>query len=97
MTKEQFAEQQDSLEAQISALKEKLYTLEAEYIKANQPYEIGQKVKLVDRTLETIAEVVGYKLTYPNIFVPLFKKVKKDGSVSQNRAYVCNDTKIELL
>jgi len=80
-----------------SELVKQLADLRENYINANKPYEIGQRLRLIERGKETIAEVVGFEIGYREKVVPTLKKVKKDGTISSIEARIWSFTKVEAM
>lgn len=85
MNKEEFIKQK-------TELKEKLYKLQEDYIKANSPIPVGSKVKITTKNYEGVVRVdYGFIESY-SLFCdevqPVILKVKKDETKSLNHLYV---------
>jgi hypothetical protein len=103
MKKEEFEKRKAEIQSQIDSWKRELEFLKEAYIASNQEFPIGSKVCIVTPTKKVWAgnnngEVIvpsskreafvsGYEI-YCDKVVPIFKKVKKDGTMSQKREYV---------
>ena len=103
MKKEDYIKQKSAIEQRIAHEKELLESLRKHYIDANSIFEIGQKVKIVtpphqywplngkekrmSKHEERFAFVDGYSIRYNGDIEPVFKKAKKDGTISLQRDY----------
>ena len=90
MTKEHYLQREAELIKQLADLRKN-------YIDANKPYEIGQRLKLTERGKSAIAEVVGFEIGYGQKVEPTLKKVKKDGTISSIEARIWSFTKVEVI
>lgn len=104
MTKEEFKAKKEIINSKMNELKNEMIKLEKEYIESNIKYPIGSKVCIVTpasvytslynlRSVTTpeskqYAYISGYEISYLNDVKPCFKKVKKDGTISQTNLYV---------
>lgn len=85
MTKSEYIENKQKIKNQITDLRQKLKSLESQYIEANRLFKDGEKVKVTDTSNgnERFAFVNGYKIAFKAKLKPLLKKCKKDGTISQ--------------
>jgi len=111
MNKEQFLKSKKYLEGRILEIKEDIQQLEEQYIADNREFEDGEKVRVVihDHTkwmygVETtvpedtiFAFVGGYKINYKSDIVPILKKCKKDGTISEHNLNIYTKYTIEKL
>ena len=86
MTQEEYTKKDSEIDEQMSALRKKRIALREKYIEDNKPYPIGTKVRVFDKSNNSVQYgfVVGYELSYyDNKILPKVKKMKKDGTMSQ--------------
>jgi len=81
----------------IAELRKQQEQLTADYISEHSKYKVGDRIKIIERKSETIAEVFALNIHHGGSIEPLCYKVKKDGTVSSFRAYVWFDSKVEKL
>ena len=85
MNKQEFIDRSNAIEARINELREAQEVLNAEYVITNQPYQIGQKVKVSYPTRDGGKEFIaygfvkGYELSYQDV-LPVLAKMKADGT-----------------
>ena len=85
MNKQEFINRSNAIEARINELRKEQEALDAEYVNTNQPYQIGQKVKVSYPTSDGGKEffaygfVTGYELIYHDV-LPVLAKMKVDGT-----------------
>lgn len=95
MNKEEYNKKLTEFDAQISKISALKTNLKIEYINANKPFDIGQKVKVIKNTQNQFGFIRGYEVDYNYEIKPVIYKMKKDGTESQIRLYVWYDDKIE--
>lgn len=98
MTQEEYTKKDYEIDKQMAALREKRITLRKEYIESNKPYPIGTKVRVLDKSNNSVQYgfVVGYELSYCGAKIcPKVKKMKKDGTMSQVNMYIWHYMTIE--
>jgi hypothetical protein len=86
MTQEEYTKKDSEIDEQMSALRKKRIALREKYIEDNKPFPIGSKVRVFDKSNNSVQYgfVVGYELSYyDNKILPKVKKMKKDGTMSQ--------------
>ena len=86
MTQEEYTKKDSEIDEQMAALRKKRIALREKYIEDNKPYPIGSKVRVFDKSNNSVQYgfVVGYELSYyDNKILPKVKKMKKDGTMSQ--------------
>ena len=92
MTKEEYLKKH-------TALKEKLYQLDIDYIKSNSPIPKGTKVKITStdyngNTKVSYGFIESYFLNYHEV-IPSVWAMKKDGTPSKRNLYVPRKSTIE--
>lgn len=114
MNKEEFQTKKNDINSKIRKLKSQKIKLEKEYIKSNAKYPIGSKVcittfastytrldNLESATVPEIkqyAYVKDYSIDFFDNIEPLFRRVKKDGTMSEVNLFVSlTNTTIELV
>ena len=114
MTKEEFKTKEEIINSKINELKNEIIKLKKEYIESNVKYPIGSKVCITTPAsthtrldnLESVtipeikqyAYVKDYRIDFFDNIEPLFRKVKKDGTMSEVNLYVnLTNTTIELV
>lgn len=86
MTQEEYTKKDSEIDEQMAALRKKRIALREKYIEDNKPFPIGSKVRVFDKSNNSVQYgfVVGYELSYyDNKILPKVKKMKKDGTMSQ--------------
>jgi len=96
MTKETFVRQKVELNGKIDELRQVINKLKAEYIEANKPFNLGDKVKVIKGKSVEFGVVTGFEIRYSNSVECVLNKLKKDGTQSQIKLYVWGAEKIEL-
>lgn len=115
MTKEEFKSKKEIINSKMNELKNKMIKLEKEYIESNVKYPIGSKVCITTPAstntrlgnLESVtvpeikqyAYVKDYIIDFFDNIEPLFRRVKKDGTMSEVNLFVIltKNTTIELV
>ena len=114
MTKEEFKAKKEIINSKINELKNEIIKLEKEYIESNMKYPIGSKVCITTPAsaytrlgnLESVtvpeikqyAYVKDYRIDFFDNIEPLFRRVKKDGTMSEVNLFVSlTNTTIELV
>lgn len=115
MNKEEFKSKKKILNSNIEELKNEMIKLEKEYIESNVKYPIGSKVCITTLAstytrldnLESVtvpeikqyAYVKDYIIDFFDNIEPQFRRVKKDGTMSEVNLFVnlTNNTTIELV
>lgn len=115
MTKEEFKSKKEIINSKIRELNNEMIKLEKEYIKSNVKYPIGSKVCITTPAstytrldnLESVtvpkikqyAYVKDYIIDFFDNIEPLFRRVKKDGTMSEVNLFVIltKNTTIELV
>lgn len=115
MNKEEFQTKKNDINSKIRELKSQKIQLEKEYIKSNVKYPIGSKVCITTPAsintrldnLESVtvpeikqyAYVKDYIIDFFDNIEPLFRRVKKDGTMSEVNLFVIltKNTTIELV
>lgn len=104
MTKEEFKSKKEIINSKMNELKNEMIKLEKEYIESNAKYPIGSKVCITTPAsintrldnLESVtvpeikqyAYVKDYIIDFFDNIEPLFRRVKKDGTMSEVNLYV---------
>lgn len=88
MNKEEFQTKKNDINSKIRELKSQKIKLEKEYIESNAKYPIGSKVCITTNESKRYAYVKDYRIDSSDNIVPLFNKVKKDGTVSEMGLHV---------
>lgn len=88
MNKEEFQTKKNDINSKIRELKSQKIKLEKEYIESNAKYPIGSKVCITTNESKRYAYVKDYRIDFSDNIVPLFNKVKKDGTVSEMSLHV---------
>ena len=86
MTEKEYIKKDSEIDEQMAALRKKRIALREKYIEDNKPFPIGSKVRVFDKSNNSVQYgfVVGYELSYyDNKILPKVKKMKKDGTMSQ--------------
>lgn len=96
MNKEQFTLETLNLDNQIKELSIKKERIKLDYIEANRPFEIGDKIKAT-RTNgeESFGFVTGFIVGYRNEIEIKAVKCKKDGTPSFYEMYIYDYSKLE--
>lgn len=98
MTKEEFRIKKEIINSNIEELKNEMIKLEKEYIESNAKYPIGSKVCITTNESKRYAYVKDYRIDFSDNIEPLFNKVKKDGTMSEENLYVSlTNATIELV
>lgn len=115
MTKEEFKTKKDVINSKIEELNNEMEKLKREYIESNTKHPIGSKVCIITpafpyKRLDNLkgitvterkqyAYVKDYRIDFLDNIEPLFRKVKKDGTMSEVNLFVSltNNTTIELV
>lgn len=93
MTKEELTERLDEVRKEIRGLERAESELKRLMVKEHCPYKVGQKCIRQSRGGKSDVLVCNY-IAYDNSlhdFIYHFKMLKKDGTLSVNRAYVYGD------
>lgn len=88
MTKEEFKSKKEIINSKIRELNNEMIKLKKEYIESNVKYPIGSKVCITTNESKQYAYVKDYRIDFSDNIEPLFKKVKKDGTMSEVGLYV---------
>lgn len=80
MKKEQYEEELFAITDKIRELKEQIVIITKQYIEANKPFQVGDRVKT---THNEFGIVYGFDLDWDGDVKPLMKKEKKDGKASK--------------
>lgn len=112
MTKEEFKAKKEIINSKINELNNEMIKLKKEYIKSNVKYPIGSKVCITTPTytrldnlesatvpeIKQYAYVKDYRIDFFDNIKPLFRRVKKDGTMSEVNLFVSlTNTTIELV
>lgn len=88
MNKEEFISKRNVINSKINELNNEMIRLKKEYIESNIKYPIGSKVCITTNESKRYAYVKDYRIDFSDNIEPLFNKVKKDGTVSEENLYV---------
>lgn len=88
MNKEEFLSKRYAIDLKLKELNGEKEQLEKEYIESNAKYPIGSKVCITTNESKRYAYVKDYRIDFSDNIVPLFNKVKKDGTVSEMGLHV---------
>jgi actin-like ATPase involved in cell morphogenesis len=94
MGKQEYIELEKEINSKIYNLRESLKIAKENYIEANKPFEIGDRVMCQSK--KTFGYVVSFEINYSNEVKPVCFKEKKDGTQSQIKMYVWNDSDLIL-
>ena len=102
MTEKEYIKKDSEIDEQMAALRKKRIALREKYIEDNKPFPIGSKVRVFDKSNNSVQYgfVVGYELSYVDSKIcPKVRKMKKDGTMSKVNLWIytcmtveaCND------
>lgn len=89
MTYEEYEKRRQKLAQEIEALRRR-------FIEANAPYKIGQKISIKDGNKRVEGKIVGFEIWIREVR-PIVKRIKKDGTLSQNPLLIWSDSDMKLI
>lgn len=93
MTKEEYQKRLKALSDEAYRIKIDMDCLKQEYIDANRPCEVGDRVDKVfsDGSIEP-GIVSGFEIDLDDEVKPIMRQIKKDGTASIRKIYVWRDS-----
>jgi hypothetical protein len=94
MIKQEYIELEKEINSKIYNLRESLKIAKEKYIEANKPFNIGDRVMCQSKKM--FGYVTSFEISYNNEVRPICFKEKKDGTQSQIKMWVWNDSDLIL-